>query len=419
MKINENLKKSVLILSVLTLSLAILSSGAMAFSSASREINASLIKTEPVPLQTGEYADIWVKFRNTGDLSCDEGRLELVPSFPFSADPDEKLVDNFGKVRPGEEYFAHYQVRVSENAVQGENELKLKHSCGEDVSITETIPVQVRTDDAMLLVEKVNVSSGTIAPSKTESVEIVVKNLADSYLKNVDMSLDLSSENIPLITVGSSTAKRVSKIAPGESASVVFDIKADSGADQKAYKVPINLDYENEVGTSFSKSEQTGIVVGGRPELETNVAEIEGILRPGTTREVSFSLINRGLSSAKFVKMELLPHESYRTASTTEVYIGNMESDDYDSSTFKIYANPDAEMVHVPIQLVYKDSEGSAHVDNQTVSFRTYNNAEISEMNLEERGSSIYAVVILLVLVGGGYYLYRRHNRKKKKLLEE
>ncbi|MFP4045794.1 MAG: hypothetical protein ACLFS3_01925, partial [Candidatus Aenigmatarchaeota archaeon] len=85
MKINENLKKSVLILSVLTLSLAILSSGAMAFSSASREINASLIKTEPVPLQTGEYADIWVKFRNTGDLSCDEGRLELVPSFPFSA----------------------------------------------------------------------------------------------------------------------------------------------------------------------------------------------------------------------------------------------------------------------------------------------------------------------------------------------
>lgn len=377
------------------------------------KMDTILIKTEPTPLQTGEYADVWVKLLNKGNTVSKDTSLELIPEFPFSADPDEDLKRDFGKVYAGEEYHAHFQIRVDENAVQGENKLKFKYTAN-GRAITEKVSVQVRTNETALVIKKVDLKSETIAPSKTEKLIITLKNLADCYFKNIDVSLGLSSSDIPLITVGSSTRKRIQKIAPNKTASVSFDIKASSSADQKAYKVPINLDYENEAGTSFSKEEYTGIVVGGKPKLETNLAEIEdGYFQPGTTKEISISLVNRGLSVAKFVSLELMESSSYQVVSPSKIYIGNMESDDYESSSFKIYVNGGVKKVNIPIKLNYKDSEGNSITDQQSISFKTYTSGEVSRMHLGENNGTLYIVVAIIIIIVGGYFGYKRWKSKK------
>lgn len=384
------------------------------------QLDVVLIKTEPVPLQTGEYADLWVKLINNGTLEAEGANLTLVPEFPFHADPDEELSKYFGDVYPGEEYHAHFQIKVDENAVQGENNLKFVHTTDMDIKIEDKVPVQIRTDDAAVSVTNVSVKTGTIAPSKTEEVGITLKNLADSYLKNIDVSLDLSSSDIPLITIGSTTGKRIQKMAPGEETSVYFNIKADSDATEKAYKVPITLEYENEAGTAFTQEEYTGIIVGGQPELVANLAEIgNGVIKPGTTHEISLSLVNTGLSTAKFVSVELGSSNSYEIISPAEVYIGNMDSDDYESSTFKIYIEKGAENVELPVTISYKDTEGNPIQEEQNVTVETYSSSEISKMNLKEGGSGIYIIVVLVVIAIAGYYLYRRRKTEKANILEE
>lgn len=409
-------------LSVFLILFVIVSFGAMGAMGPSIKLNVTVIKTEPVPLQTGEYADIWVKLVNEGDMAAEGTKFEIIPEFPFSADPDEDLTRDFGKMVPGMEYYTHFQLKVDENAVQGTNELKFRHSTTNGVTITKTVPIQVRTDDAALLVKDVSLESGstTVAPSKTEEVDITLENVADSYLKNIDVSLDISSSDLPLITVGSTTGKRVQKIAPGKTASVSFNLKADSDADQKAYKVPLKVEYENEAGTDFSKKEYTGIIVGGKPELETNIAEIQGgYMMPGTSKDVSISLVNRGLSVAKFVSLEVLSGNNYRIISPSKIYIGNMESDDYESSDFNIYVERGTEGITLPLRLNYKDSEGSSIVENETVSFDTYTSGEVSKFKLEKGNNTIYFVIIIAVVLVVGYYLYRKRKSKESAILEE
>ena len=388
----------------------------------STELNVQLIKTEPVPLQTGEYADVWLKVRNNGEQAAQNASLELITDFPFSADPDEELMKNLGKVYPGQEYYVHYQVRVSENAVQGSNDLKFKVHTSEDFSYTEEVQVQIRTDDAALLVQKVETDPSPLAPSKTGKVTVTVKNLADSYLKNIEVSLGLDSssqsDEIPLVPVESTTRKRIQKLEAGKTGNVTYKIKADSDADSKAYKVPIDLNYENDAGTSFSQQEYTGIVIGGIPELEMNLVDNQ-ILKSGNSGELTVSIVNRGLSIAKFANLELLGSDSFKTVSSSKIYIGNMDSDEYESASFDIYVKEGTESVELPFEITYKDSEGEARTEKHTLKFDTYSQEEINEMQLVDQNNTLMLAVIVVVLLVAAYAGYKYWKSKKKKLLEE
>lgn len=381
------------------------------------QLEVELIKTEPVPLQTSEYADIWVKLRNKGNVKADNASLELVPTFPFNVDPDEVLKRNIGAVYPQAEYHARFQVRVDENAVQGTNDLKFKLSSGSDVSFTQKVPVEVRTDDAALLVKSMETTPRTISPSKTGKLTVTLENLADSYLKNIDLSLDLSSSTIPLITIGSTTRQRVQKLAPGETAQVNYQIKADADADPEAYKVTLSLDYENEAGSSFTESEQTGIIVGGKPQIEANLVESD-IMQPGNSGKVSFSLVNRGLTVGKFVSLELQEGDGYEIISSPTIYIGNMDSDDYESATYNLYVNEGVDSLELPLEIYYKDSEGRKQLLQSKVDLQLYNQDEINRMNLLERDNTVAIVVIVIALLVVAYIGYRYWKARKRKALQ-
>jgi LPXTG-motif cell wall-anchored protein len=130
-------------------------------------------------------------------------------------------------------------------------------------------------------------------------------------------------------------------------------------------------------------------------------------------------LVNRGLSAAKFVNLEVLPGEDYTVVSPSKIYIGNMESDDYESSNFKIYLEKGTEKVNLPLRLSYKDSEGNSMVEEETVPLNTYTNAEISKFNLKQGDGTIYYIVIGIVIIVGSYWLYRRRKSNQANILEE
>lgn len=397
-------------------------------------------KAEPDPLRTGEYANVWVKVRNKGRSKARNVTLEFVPEYPFSVDPDADTTRNFGDIDPGDEYHARYKVRVDENAVTGENDLKFRTST-EIATITRELPVEVRSRESVLSVENVQIDDDKIPPSQTRDVTFTFRNRADIYMRNIDVSLGLRPagsgelemdptaqmlgtadfdeiEEIPLITVGSTTQKSIGRIAPGEEKEVSFPIRAESDADEEAYKVPIGLKYEDEMGRQWQKIEYTGITVGGEPILETGFANINDHPLQDTTRDVSIRLVNRGLSEAKFLEIELLPHESYEVLGEPDVYIGHMQPDDYDSPTFTMHIEPGHDYVEIPIELDYRDSEGNTIVENRTVTFRTYTQRELDRFQLEEDGRGVFYVILIVVIVAAVYF-YRKKNKKKKKMLLE
>lgn len=392
-------------------------------------------------MMTGEYADVWVKVRNTGNSAAEDVSLEFVPEYPFSVDPDADTERFFGDIDPGDEYHARFKIRVDENAVPGENELKFRTDT-RNARIIRKLDVQVRSRESVLTVEDVEIEDDKIPPSKTKDVTFTFRNRADIYMRNIDVSLGLRPatadtmqmdseaqmlgtadfddiEEIPMITVGSTTQKRIGRIGPGEEKEVTFPIKAESDADEEAYKVPLGFNYEDEMGNKWQKIEYTGLTVGGEPQLEMGFANIDEMPVPGTTRDVSLRIVNRGLSEGKFLEIELLPHESYEVVGEPDTYIGHMQPDDFDSPSFDIYINPDSELVEIPVELDYRDSEGNVITEQQTVTFRTYSREEIDRLGLDEESSMLIYVIVLILIIGLFYYYRRRKKEKRRDLLED
>ena len=70
---------------------------------ATTNLNALLINTDPVPVQSGEDAEINFKIRNTGGTEAENVEVEIVDSFPFELKPDRQRNYSLGEVTPGQE----------------------------------------------------------------------------------------------------------------------------------------------------------------------------------------------------------------------------------------------------------------------------------------------------------------------------
>lgn len=391
------MKKLIAILTVLTL----LTGFAAAQNSVQIEISKT--NTEPTPLRTSEYADIWLEVRNNGEIEANNVQVEFLENYPFSADPDEQTEWDAGTLVPGEEYQIHLQTRVDENAVQGTNSLRFRTSSATGNSVTRGVPVEVRSDNDLLTVSDVDFPEN-VAPGSSNEMTLSIENLADGQIKNIQVDMDLSK--IPLAT-SKTTSQAVTKIQSGEMENVSFSLNVDESAENGVYKIPLSMTYENEAGTEFTRKTTVGAVVGGAPDLQVGVNN-EGQLTTGT-QTVTFRIVNQGYGSAEFVELQLPEGENYRVLSSDSVYIGDMDSDDFQTAEFQIYL--ESSNVTLPTTLRYSDSTGDVSVTDE-VELDIYSQKELQQYGLGEQGSIVPLVVILLLVAGG--VLYWRRRRKKK-----
>lgn len=370
------------------------------------ELDVNKVNMEPTPLQTSEYADIWFEVTNKGNTDANNVELEFLGNYPFSADPDEKTEWSMGTIVPGEEYQVHLQVRVDKNAVQGENMLRFRLGNG-DFSATYEIPVEVRTANNILSISNVSFPD-TVAPGTGNELGITFENLADAQLKSIETSLDLSK--IPLATSGTTT-RTVRTLESGAESEISFNLNVDESAENGVYKIPVEMNYENEVGTEFSRETTIGAVVGGEPELETDLNDVEQ-LSPGSTGTVTLRLINRGRGSADFVKLSVPESEKYDVLSSDSVYIGGMDPDDYQTADFRIHVNQGTENLSLPVNVAYKDGSGETTL-NQEVETPIYSQSQLERYGMAGGGSPLPLVIVVLVLVAGVYYWRRKRNRQE------
>ena len=389
----------------LLLTLALFSGLAASQNSVSLEVDK--VKTEPTPLKTSEYADVWVEVTNNGNTDAEDVELEYVDSYPFSADPGKKTSWEVGRLVPGEEHVRHIQVRVDKNAVQGTNQLKFRTTSDTGVSVTHEIPVEVRSDNDILAVSEVDFPEN-VAPGSENEMSITLENLADGQLKNIEADLDLT--DIP-VAASESASRVVTSVSSDESRSVLFSLDVDEAAENGVYKVPVDISYENEAGNEFTRMTTVGVVVGGSPQLEAGLNSVENELTPGSTSTVTVRLVNRGRGTADFVKMDVEDSEDFKVLSPGSVYLGDMDPDDYQTADVRLHVSQDAENISLPVEISYRGVTGE-NVDTQNVDVPVYTSEQLQRYGLASGGSPLPLVVVLILVVGGIYYWRRRRNRE-------
>ncbi|WEL23382.1 COG1361 S-layer family protein [Candidatus Nanohalovita haloferacivicina] len=367
------------------------------------QIELQVMSTEPSPLQIGQYADVRFKVTNERSDDFDNVTVLFRENYPFSVDPDNKKRWRIASLESGDSYQFRMQVRVDSNALQGEETMEFRVETANGARTFE-IPVQVKADDDGLVISDVSFPE-KVAPGTSRTMNLTIENTARAYFRNVEVSVNPDAST-PVVTSGTS-GKRIGSIESGETEEVSYTLNIDEGAENGVYRIPLELEYENEAGASLSKSETTGIVVGGSPQIEVGLND-DGAIPSGSTGTVTFRFINRGEGTAKFVKVEVLEGENYIIRTGSSVYLGDMNSDDYQTAESEIYTSPGTDTINIPVNVTYQEN-GEEKTLTETV---TVDALTSEERNLygSSSGSPILPVVIVILLLAGGLYYWRKRR---------
>jgi len=369
---------------------------------ASTKLDMQVLQTEPAPLQAGEYADVWIRVTNTGDAEAQRPSFEIVDEFPFRATGKSEW-NVSGGLDTGESYDIRAQVKVSENAVFGENDIKIRWTGNGDSYITEKLPLEVRTDDRSLMIGDLEFPEH-VAPGSTGQMDITLENMENSDFRNIDVSLDVSE--LP-VAPRETSRKRVSNIGPNGSETVSFELDVDGDAENGLYKLPVNINYQNQAGQELSVTETTGVNVGGTPEIDVAIDESD--IRTTGRGTMTLRIVNKGEGQARFSELEIGETDQYEVLSESSVYLGSMIADDYQTAEFDLYVKDDSTGLSVPVNVTYTDGEGEK-TEELGVTRQLYSGSELEKYSSSGSGNPLVLLVVLLLVVGGAVYYWRRRR---------
>jgi len=398
---------------LLSVFLGIVLFGQIAFSAGDyASLSLSILKYEPVPAQPNSYIDLWMKLDNTGSKDARNVTLEFVEQFPFSIDSGFERSYNIGSVPGFQSVVKKFRVKIDKNAVEGENEIKFRYSLGTTQGswIERSVTIDVKRQDSLVMVEKVFPETNELRPGERSSINVVVKNTASTLVR--DVTVELSLGNSPIYTIGETNKKRISRIDAGEEKTLNYRVVVDPISSPGVYPLTINITYYDNTGEKHSLTYESGVIVSEEPKL-TLVEDVNGFLVDGKAQTIGLKFVNNGNIDLKYVSVEIGESEGYSLLSPSLLYVGNIDSDDFERADIEVYIDKEVKEIEVPVHINYRDSLNREYDINKTLSFKVYSPSELSEKGLVEKGSGWKYLFIAVVLVLA-YAGYRKLRRKKK-----
>ena len=373
------------------------------------EMKIDLLRYYPSPVQPGDTTDIWFEIINLKDVPMNDFDVTFVEDYPFKLLSDKTI--HFSRLDAGGKIQFKFQVEVNTNANEATNNVFIQYYSRTSGSITsEPFVVTVkRLGSIVSTAIGIKQSEGEIAriaPGSVADVEVSIKNSADSVMKDVIVSLDLSSATMPFAPVGMTTEQKIKSIAAGSEASVIYKLIATPDAAAGVYKIPLKIKYYDEVGDFHNTSDIVGITVGAEPKLMVVLDSTE-LTKSNTKGKVVLKVINYGTTDVKFAMLNVLDGESFKKFTSGENYIGNVDSDDYETVEFRVEANADS--ITMPVLLEYMDANNVQYSETQNVEITLYTP---SDLGVTQSSTWVYVLVIIVLI--GAYIGYRNYKHKKQ-----
>ncbi|MBI2542195.1 hypothetical protein HYV80_05795 [Candidatus Woesearchaeota archaeon] len=384
------------------------------------DLSVSISMQDPDPVEPGKEVEASFKLENNGTIAHDV-LFEIVPEYPFSLVPGEsasKSVGIIGTSQDGKQnVIVRYRLKVAQDTADGNYKIKVRYqSEGFDTWVTlENLRIKVQSHDAIISVDKFVAEPSVVEPGSKAKLTILLKNYATSLLKDIKVVLDLgkNDETIPFSPIGSTNEKVISYMEPQSSKSIELELLVDPDAASKTYKIPVSLRYSDSLGRNFSKSNFVTVVVGGEPDVSVGIGSTT-IYKAKTTGEITVKIVNKGLPDMKFVNVRLANSSRYRIISPYEVYIGNIDSDDYETADFKLYIEGTSDKkIMLPLTVEYKDANNKNYKSIVNLELPLYSSSEAKKLGLAEKNGS-FTWIVLIILAAAGFFGYRMWKKKKK-----
>jgi hypothetical protein len=438
MKNNKSIGNFVFISSILFM-IAVLCSTVMADTDTilpGGSIRISMISQIPDPVAPGEYLELRFMVTNLGSKPLEDVEFKLVPDYPFQLLGLDTGIKSLGTIQghqKGEEGLVlYYKVRIDEAASEGINKLDLMYRFKgvEDWTKLDYFSIRVRNLYAAVVIDSFDVQPSVIAPGSVGKLNIKVTNMAGTTMKDVDLKLDLTLSSIPrsatgaessllfdalpFTPIGSSGEKRLGNLKSGKDAIFSFDLMVYPGATSKVYKVPIMLSYNDDQGNLSARSDLVSIVVGASPDIYA-VIDKSDLVAGKKSGIISFKFVNRGVTDIKFLDVLLKNTDEYDVVSSQEEYVGNVNSDDYETVDYSLYLKNNVDKkrsssIMFPLRIMFKDANNVDYSKDINLTYKIYTAQEKGTA----QSSSLWIIVSVVVLMLFIWIVYRKWEKRRK-----
>lgn len=254
-----------------------------------------------------------------------------------------------------------------------------------------------------ITIDSVYSSPDEVIPGQNIDISLNIENTLEDDVKDIDIILDLSK--FPFAPSDSGSEKNIQGLDEGEDELIKFKLICLPEAISGIYKIPVKLNYKIEKGnqtTSYSKEILISIKVGSKPELKVFL-ESSDILIKKQKGVITLKVINSGLTDIKFLYASLEPLVGISALSEKSQYIGDLDSNDFDSVEYSLQINDVASStLNLPITLKYKDSTNKEYSETQYVQLKTYSKDEASKLGLIKKQKNFLLILgafLLLIIL--------------------
>jgi hypothetical protein len=258
-------------------------------------------------------------------------------------------------------------------------------------------------------IDSVSISPKTVVPGKSSAITLEIKNNGERTINDVLVSLDLSQ--VPFAPFDSAGSANIDEIKKDRIKSVNLEIIALNNAASGIYKIPVQISYNEDTVMKTSQS-LISVSVNSEPVLSVDIED--RLLLKGQENQVSFKIVNKGLSDAKFLEAGLGTSNFYKILSSKNIYIGDLSSNDFDSAQFNIFINANAQnTINMPVTLKFRDPLNNEYTQEFTVQIRAYSTQEATSLGLIKQSYTSYIILMIIILIII-IIIYRRFSKRRK-----
>lgn len=249
-----------------------------------------------------------------------------------------------------------------------------------------------------------SVSVSPFSPGQEQSLTISLKNTLDDDAEDVSLSLQLS--NTQFIAVGSSEDS-LDEIREGREKSMGFTLRPAYDITPGDYSIPYTLSYSvNE--QRLTRQGTFGVSVAAAPELSFTVSETNQIINQQGT--ITLQIINNGLADARFVSVRMLP-DGFTALSDTDVYIGTIDSDDFETVSFDVVFKRDDPVFNAIIE--YRDLDNQRITRSVALPIEAYTQEEAEQIGLVTASNTLFYVIVVVILVVL-WFVWRSFRKRRR-----
>ncbi len=369
-------------------------------------LSASLSRQIPYPAQPGEEVTLVIKTTNHGDEPAENIIWYLNVQEPFELKETEKAAQTLPELRCGETANTEYYLTVDPDARSGEYTLDLNTTySGEFDRRTLTtkskveLTIRVMGHPDLILLDA---DIPKVGPKSEFLANFSIKNVGTGPAKNVKVYFKNQTSILPKMSI-----YYIDTVAPGETVRIESGFFVDTTTPSQ-HPLPIAIHYENETHGIEPVQEYSVLVPVSSGNTLFIYLDSQDKLTEDAVGEITIGIANRGLARAKHVVLTIADGDRFELIDTDTRYIGDIESDDYDTVDFKIL--PESSDCHyVTVDVSYADDYGNMYSMATELPIKIYTS---DEMKAIAPAGSGYTGIIIVGLVLLLIYVFRKRIKR-------